>query len=145
MLTRHTTFAVFFVLLAACARPSEDPTVSAATVEQDSRRSTLLGPPAPQTGDFDPTEVDLPEPVATGAAPIQISERARNLKAETVELAVLDGMGAAAADIEVQVDQGIVRLSGEVASKADLQRAHYLARAVEGVIEVDHGGLHVRR
>jgi len=66
--------------------------------------------------------------------------------ADSVRLALLDGMGEMGSNLRVQVTpRGVVTLSGEVATVPDRQRAHYLARAVPGVAEVDLRGVRVRQ
>lgn len=68
------------------------------------------------------------------------------LDTDSVRLALIDGMQASGEAIQVQVTpRGVVTLSGEVASIADRQRAHYLARALPGAAEVDISRLYVRR
>ena len=58
----------------------------------------------------------------------------------------MEGMEKESANIQVQVNPGgIVSLSGEVSTIAELQRAHYLARAQPGVVEVDYRQLRVRQ
>jgi osmotically-inducible protein OsmY len=65
---------------------------------------------------------------------------------DSVRLALLDGLGEQGANLRVQVTpRGVVSLSGEVATVADRQRAHYLARALPGVAEVDLRGVRVRQ
>jgi len=65
---------------------------------------------------------------------------------DSVRLALLDGMGEAGGNLRVQVTPaGVVSLSGEVQTVADRQRAHYLARALPGVAEVDLRGVRVRQ
>lgn len=119
-----------------------------ASSNQDPRQSevatTPVKPVAP--GDFtrDPGFA-LPAQVERSTQPAPLMEKSRLLTSDDVKMAVLRGMGADAGSINVQVQAGMVSLTGEVASVADLQRANYLARAVEGVIEVDQSGLRVRR
>jgi len=63
-----------------------------------------------------------------------------------VRAAVMEGLKGSNANVQVQVSpSGIVSLSGEVGSVADLQNAHYIARAQTGVVEVDYRSLVVRR
>lgn len=86
----------------------------------------------------------LPAPGAAGASP-ELVARSAMLDADTVQLALIEGMPESGAGIRVQVSpRGNVSLSGEVATIADRQRAHYLARALPGVAEVDFRELRVR-
>jgi hypothetical protein len=89
-----------------------------------------------------PTEVVVPVPVeaqppmpAPMPAPMPMSIH------DSVHQALMDGMGAAANNIEVRVDGSHVFLSGHVANKADHDRAHDIAHDVPGVTSVDHNGL----
>ena len=63
---------------------------------------------------------------------------------DSVHQALMDGMGAAATDIEVRVDGSRVYLGGHVATKADHDRADEIAEKVTGVTKVDHSGLKIR-
>ena len=88
----------------------------------------------------------LPVPVST--APVVAGSVPQSRQADPVGIrtALMDGMETAGANIQVQVDPtGIVSLSGEVGTVAELQRAHYLARAQPGVVEVDYRQLRVRQ
>lgn len=87
----------------------------------------------------------MPVPGSNAAGRTEYIEPAVPLDADSVRLALLEGMDESGADIRVQVGpRGNVSLSGEVASIADRQRAHYLARALPGVAEVDFRDLRVR-
>ncbi len=86
----------------------------------------------------------LPVPGAASSSP-EASSRSTMLDADTVQLALMEGMPESGGGIRVQVNPGgNVSLSGEVATIADRQRAHYLARALPGVAEVDFRELRVR-
>lgn len=68
------------------------------------------------------------------------------LDPDTVRLALMEGMPGSGESIQVRSDpRGMVELSGEVATVAERQRAHYLARALPGVAEVDIRDLRVRQ
>ena len=85
-------------------------------------------------------------PVPGASPPGQGSPEPALLDPDTVRLALLEGMPASGQGIRVQADQrGVVSLRGEVATVADRQRAHYLARAQPGVAEVDIEGLRVQQ
>lgn len=86
----------------------------------------------------------LPVPVSRAEVAVPLSQESRQLTSDDVQLAVLEGMGGAASDIKVRVQDGMVYLDGRVDNVADLQRANYIARALPGVIEVDQKGLQVR-
>ena len=80
-------------------------------------------------------------PVGAGSVP-----QSRPADPAGIRTALLEGMEASGANIQVQVaPTGIVSLSGEVGTVAELQRAHYLARAQPGVVEVDYRQLRVRQ
>ncbi len=88
----------------------------------------------------------LPVPVSN--APVQMpgASRSRQIDAAGVTSAVLEGLEGTSSNVQVRVNPGgIVSLSGEVETIAQLQRAHYLARAQPGVVEVDYRNLRVRQ
>jgi hypothetical protein len=88
----------------------------------------------------------LPVPVSSAPMRADSIPQSRPVDPVGIRTALMDGMEAAGAGIQVQVDPGgIVSLSGEVASVAEMQRAHYLARAQPGVVEVDYRNLRVRK
>jgi hypothetical protein len=141
----HVLALVFFAATApGCARQPEAPAGDTlpARAEQQTGQA-----PAPSSGRLRERvgSLPLPEPVAPATASVPLSAKALSLRPETVELAILDRMGPAAGKIDVEVERGIVRLSGEVASKADFQRANYIARAIDGVIEVDQSRMRIQR
>jgi hypothetical protein len=93
-------------------------------------------------------DVIVPVPVATPApmaepmpAPMPAPMPMPMSLHDSVHQALMDGMGAAANNIEVRVDGSKVFLSGHVATKADHDRAHDIAHGVAGVTDVDHSGL----
>lgn len=87
----------------------------------------------------------LPVPISSGAIPAETSYSAEKpATAAGVYEAVLAGMGPAAADIQVSVNDGMVYLKGTVKNEADLQAANYIARALPGVNEVDQRALKIR-
>lgn len=88
---------------------------------------------------------ELPAPISLGATPPAEHYRAEQPATATgVYDAVLAGMGPAAADIHVSVNDGMVYLKGTVKNEADFQAANYIARALPGVDEVDQSALKVR-
>jgi hypothetical protein len=88
----------------------------------------------------------LPVPVSNAPGRGQAIPESRRVLPDEVRLAVLEGLGDAGAAIQVQVaPNGIVALSGEVASVAQRQHVHYLTRALPGVVEVDDSNLRVRQ
>ena len=88
----------------------------------------------------------LPVPVSSMPASANSIPPARQADPAEIRTALLEGMEKEGANIQVQVSpQGIVSLSGEVSTIAELQRAHYLARAQPGVVEVDYRQLRVRQ
>jgi hypothetical protein len=89
-----------------------------------------------------PVAVETPAPMAE-QAPMPAPMPATMSLHDVVHAALMDGMGAAANDIQVRVDGGHVYLSGHVATKADHARAHDIAHDVAGVTSVDHSGLTV--
>ena len=103
------------------------------------RRQVIDGPLANDPG------FQMPVPgAATPASPADTPAIVQ-LDADTVRVALLEGMPESGDSIRVQTSpRGNVTLSGEVATIADRQRAHYLARALPGVAEVDIRGLRVR-
>lgn len=88
----------------------------------------------------------LPVPVSRAPAGAGTVPPSRQVDPVDVRTALLEGMEQAGAGIGVRVSPGgIVSLTGEVATVAELQRAHYLARALPGVVEVDYRQLRVRQ
>lgn len=88
----------------------------------------------------------LPVPVSSMPVRADTIPQSRQADPVGVRIAVMEGMEDSGRDVQVQVSStGIVSLSGEVDSTAALQRAHYLARAQPGVVEVDYRNLRVRQ
>lgn len=88
----------------------------------------------------------LPVPVSSTPVRADSIPQSRQVDPVGIRTALMDGMEEAGAAIQVQATPGgIVSLSGEVATVAELQRAHYLARAQPGVVEVDYRQLRVRQ
>lgn len=88
----------------------------------------------------------LPVPVSSAPVVAGSVPQSRQADPAGIRTALMEGMETSGANIQVQVDPtGIVSLSGEVGSVAELQRAHYLARAQPGVVEVDYRQLRVRQ
>lgn len=88
----------------------------------------------------------LPVPVSSAPVVAGSIPQSRQADPAAIRTALIEGMEASGANIQVQVDPtGIVSLSGEVGTVAELQRAHYLARAQPGVVEVDYRQLRVRQ
>lgn len=137
--------AVALALTAACVREPAAPVDQPAAEQRDVQEVGRA--PVPRSGRLRErtASLPLPEPVTPATASVPLSAKALALRSETVEIAILDRMGPAAANIDVRVERGIVRLSGEVASEADFQRVNYIARAVDGVIEVDQSGMRIQR
>ncbi len=91
-----------------------------------------------------PVPVEVPAPVAEPMpAPMPAPMPMPMSLHDSVHQALMDGMGAAANDIEVRVDGSHVYLSGHVATKADHDRADEIAEKVAGVTKVDHSGLKI--
>ena len=158
---RLTILAVALVSLAACKEEA------ATTVERDNpaetaetgERANGRAPSESSDGRRDGVETtqggafarqpgfQLPVPVSSAQqmqAPSAATSRQIDLAGVTA--VVLEGLDGTGSNVKVRVNPGgIVALSGEVGSVAHLQRAHYLARAQPGVVEVDHTGLRVRQ
>lgn len=142
-MTKLHAAVVLLGSLALCActpQPAQDTGVTdPATVAADNS-APAAGMGTPATAPELPVRIGeaTPPPVSTTTA------GATPLNAASVYDAVANGMGEAAADIDVSVEGGIVSLKGSVKSEADYQAAHYIARALDGVDEVDASGLKVR-
>lgn len=157
---RLTLLAVALVSLTAC---KQDATSSAALEggaaaadagEQSALRSgadagsVAADEPQASKGGAFARKPDFQLPVPVSAAPVQgpSVSRSRQIDVAGVTAAVVDGLDGTGSSVKVQVQPGgIVSLSGEVANIAQLQRAHYLARAQPGVVEVDYRNLRVRQ
>lgn len=131
--------------LAGCTQPPEatEPVAQAGS-SSAAERETLRRPPSPgplRSGQ----PITLPTPVAPASAGTPISQKSLALRTETVEQAIRSQLGEAAIGIDVRVERGIVHLGGDVATEADFQAANYVARAVDGVIEVDQSQMRVVR
>lgn len=118
--------------------------------------STQQAATSQDTSATEPVEHARPARTAPLALPVPITSGApANAKAnayageptvtpDVVHAAVLKGMGAGAADINVDVKGGMVYLKGTVKNEADFQAANYIARALPGVDEVDQSALKIR-
>lgn len=88
----------------------------------------------------------LPVPVSSTPVDAGSIPQSRQVDPAGIRAALMEGMETSGANIRVGVQPGgIVSLSGEVATVAEMQRAHYLARAQPGVVEVDYRQLTVRQ
>lgn len=115
--------SVCLAVVAGCTTPGGRQTQS-----QPQTKST---PPASSTQE--PTGT-----TGTGSAPLDDQEIH-----ERVHDALYRNLGDAAADISVRVEDGVVYLSGCVASQRMHDEAHDLAHGVRGVKEVNHSDLAV--
>lgn len=100
-------------------------------------------PAAPATEVIVPVPVESPAPMVEPMPQPMPAPMPMSLH-DSVHQALMDGMGAAANNIEVRVTGSKVYLSGSVATMADHDRAHQIAHDVAGVTTVDHNGLKVR-
>lgn len=88
----------------------------------------------------------LPVPVSSTPVRADTMPQSRQVDPAGVRAAVMEGLGEVGGNVQVQVSPtGIVSLSGEVGSVAEMQNAHYLARAQPGVVEVEYRNLRVRQ
>jgi len=149
--------AALVVATSACKpqaeKPSRDADLSAQadaqSDEESSRRDAPnAAPAAPERGGAFAREPGFQLPVPVSSTPVGPDAMAQGRPADPVEVraAVMESLKGSNANVQVQVSpRGIVSLSGEVGSIADLQSAHYIARAQPGVVEVDYRSLVVRR
>lgn len=158
MRMRHLlTIAAMLAATTACKREAVDASAKAgeeAIAGQASDDGTRGAPgtrdpssaPAPGGAFARKPGFQLPVPVSTTPMTADSIPPSRPVDPVGIRTALMDGMQEAGANIQVQVGAGgIVSLSGEVATIAELQRAHYLARAQPGVVEVDYRQLRVRQ
>lgn len=151
------TIAVLVALTASCKRDAVDTGSAdgAEAIGSETASSDRAGTgdetgaqPAVAPGGAFARKPGFQLPVPVSSAPVGPGSVPQSRQVDPVEVrtALMEGMEASGADIGVQVSpSGIVSLSGEVATVAELQRAHYLARALPGVVEVDYRQLRVRR
>ena len=149
-------------LATACSQKSTQPEPAAVESTESSELAAPVGTPATRTSGSDigraprangavvdgPLADDpgfqVPVPGQSTSGQAQVASVI--VQSDDVQLALLEGMQASGADIRVQVSpRGVVSLSGDVATVADRQRAHYLARALPGVAEVDIRNLNARQ
>ena len=141
-------------LATACSQKSTQPEPAAVESTESSELAAPVGTPATRTSGSDigraprangavvdgPLADDpgfqVPVPGQSTSGQAQVASVI--VQSDDVQLALLEGMQASGADIRVQV-------SGDVATVADRQRAHYLARALPGVAEVDIRNLNARQ
>lgn len=159
MQTRHLLMIVGMLLVTAACKP--DAAEANATIGGDAVNDEASSADAarvkPGTQDAQPAAApggafarkpgfQLPVPVSSTPISADSIPQSRPVDPVGIRTALLDGMEQAGANIQVQVNSGgIVSLSGEVGTVAELQRAHYLARAQPGVVEVDYRQLRVRQ
>ena len=157
---RLTVLALALFSLTACKQdatsspPLEVDAAVSGAGEQSGLRSASDAPGAdndggqPSKGGAFAREPNFQLPVPVSSAPVQgpSVSRSRQIDVAGVTAAVVDGLDGTGSNVQVQIQPGgIVSLSGEVANVAQLQRAHYLARAQPGVVEVDYRNLRVRQ
>ncbi len=157
---RLTLLAVALVSLTACKEDATSTTPldkSAAAAEagqqsfpgseEDARTAGLQDGKTSQGGAFaKKPNFQLPAPVSSMPVQAPGAARSRQIDVASVTAAVLQGLEGTGSNVQVQVQSGgIVALSGDVATIAQMQRAHYLARAQPGVVEVDYRNLRVRQ
>ncbi len=121
---------------------------SVAAAASEPRNDRLDAPATAQGGAFarEPG-FQLPVPVSS-AQQVQAPSAAlsRQIDVAGVTAVVLEGLEGTGSNVQVRVNPGgVVSLSGEVGNVAQLQHAHYLARAQPGVVEVDYRQLRVRQ
>ncbi|MEO6154677.1 MAG: BON domain-containing protein [Thermomonas sp.] len=140
MKTGPMLLTLSFVLAAAgCADPKAPPVNQEPEIQEPA--TAAVADPRPVQS----ATPELPVPISSGASPPVETYRAEQPATATgVYDAVLAGMGPAAADIHVTVNDGMVYLRGTVKNEADFQAANYIARALPGVNEVDQSALKIR-
>lgn len=159
MRTRHLLMIAAMIVVTAACKP--DASDAGASADADSIPDETSNAVAARAGDGGRTAqpavapggafarkpgFQLPVPVSSMPASADSIPQSRQVDPVGIRTALVDGMEEAGANIQVQVNPGgIVSLSGEVATIAELQRAHYLARAQPGVVEVDYRQLRVRQ
>lgn len=137
---------VCLLLLAACSRqePATAAPEAAAASAKDARGASTRTPASRALND--PIDrIDLPAAAPAGSGIGPLSAKTLALTPAMVERAIIAELADGATGIDVSVDRGFVRLSGDVRSEADFQRANYVARAIDGVIEVDQSQMRVAR
>ena len=140
MKTIHTGLLLMTLAIVAACAPDTAPPVAATAAAASAADSGDAATGAPTSAPELPVRIGEATP-----APVTASRPgAEPLNSATVYDAVASGMGPAAADIDVNVEGGIVVLTGTVKNQADFQAAHYISRALDGVDEVDASGLKVR-
>lgn len=157
MRTRHLLMIAAMLLVnAACKPDAPDASTSAggeaitdeATSDDTARANDGEAPSAAAPGGAFARKPGFQLPVPVSNTPVRADSipQSRQVDPVGIRTALIDGMQEAGASIQVQATPGgIVSLSGEVATVAELQRAHYLARAQPGVVEVDYRQLRVRQ
>lgn len=149
------TIAAVLVVTAACKPDAVDAdaadaaqAVGEASSDARAGEGTRAPSQAAAPGGAFAREPGFQLPVPVSSAPVVAGSVPQSRQADPVGIrtALMEGMETSGANIQVQVDPtGIVSLSGEVGTVAELQRAHYLARAQPGVVEVDYRQLRVRQ
>lgn len=87
-----------------------------------------------------PVTVDTPGPGAL-TVPIPVPANSNMMLTDRVRNALVTGMGSDAAGIDVRVDNGVVYLTGRVATRALHDQAVSIARGTADVMSVVHTGL----
>jgi len=87
-----------------------------------------------------PLVVNTPGPGSI-SVPIPVPANNNMILTDRVRAALATGMGSNAAGIEVRVDNGVVYLTGRVATRALHNQAVSIARGTADVMSVVHTGL----
>lgn len=157
MKAQHLLMMMAILLMVVACKPGVDADIADAEVRSvESRTDVAAGAKgegrgsssAPSPGGAFAREPGFQLPVPVSSTPVEGGNipQSRQVDADGIRAALMDGMEASGANIRVGVQPGgIVSLSGEVATAAEMQRAHYLARAQPGVVEVDYRNLNVRQ
>lgn len=133
-------------VMAGCSSPEQPAdTVAPAAVSDEAAAAPAAARGSDIAAARSGRPIALPAPIETRPANGPVSPKSLALRADTVERAIAANMGGAAEGIAVHVDKGIVHLSGDVATEADFQKANYVARALDGVIEVDQSQMRIVR
>ena len=163
MRARHLfTIAAMLVATSACKPDAAAPVDATAGAETIEDSATNSGPASDQDGRSEAAtatarggafarEPGFQLPVPVSSTPVRQDAMAQGRQADPVAVRTavmesLEGLEGSTANVQVQVSpRGIVSLSGEVGSVAEMQHVHYVARAQPGVVEVDYRNLVVRQ
>lgn len=133
---RPTLFIAIALLASACERPARPLSAAPPEVIRSAAQGASAAPRAPAQA---PAKPAGPSPAATTAAPSTPPEALTDAAISgKIRTALVGDPGMAGADVSINIDNGVVVLSGTVSSHEQSGLASAHAQRQDGVMRVDN-------